>query len=160
MKIKMQTFEPDGEHCRDCISRKDTIEWLKKVTVTDGITFETGFKQILHDIEQMPSVEPDRRRGHITYKHRHHHNVKHYTGEDLNGEVHTISVIEDYEVDEPYCSECGKRIDDIQCSFCAKCGADMRERKDCSTCKYQDREPRECPSDRDYKCWVKMEGKE
>ena len=41
----------------DLISRKDTIEWLKKVTVTDGITFETGFKQILVDIEQMPSAE-------------------------------------------------------------------------------------------------------
>lgn len=42
----------------DCISRKDTIEWLKKVTVTDGITFKTGFEQILYDIEQMPSVTP------------------------------------------------------------------------------------------------------
>ena len=41
----------------DLISRKDTIEWLKKVTVTDGITFETGFKQILTDIKQMPSAE-------------------------------------------------------------------------------------------------------
>lgn len=41
----------------DLISRKETIEWLKKVTVTDGITFETGFKQILVDIEQMPSAE-------------------------------------------------------------------------------------------------------
>ena len=43
----------------DLISRKDTIEWLKKVTVTDGITFETGFKQILVDIEQMPSAESE-----------------------------------------------------------------------------------------------------
>ena len=44
--------------CEDCISREETIEWLKKVTVTDGITFKTGFEQILYDIEQMPSVTP------------------------------------------------------------------------------------------------------
>ena len=44
----------------DCISRKETIEWLKRVTVTDGITFETGFKQILTDIDEMPSVQPMR----------------------------------------------------------------------------------------------------
>ena len=44
------------EPCDDAISRQETIEWLKKVTKIDGITFETGFKQILHDIEQMPSV--------------------------------------------------------------------------------------------------------
>lgn len=42
--------------CEDCISRKDTIEWLKKVTVTEGIEFQTGFEQILYDIEQMPPV--------------------------------------------------------------------------------------------------------
>ncbi len=45
-----------GVECEDAISRADTIEWLKKVTVTDGITFETGFKQILTDIQNMPSV--------------------------------------------------------------------------------------------------------
>ena len=44
--------------CEDAISRKDTIEWLKKVTVTEGIEFKTGFEQILYDIEQMPSVIP------------------------------------------------------------------------------------------------------
>lgn len=38
--------------------KKEIIEWLKKVTVTDGITFKTGFKQILRDIETMSSVIP------------------------------------------------------------------------------------------------------
>lgn len=47
----------------DCISRKDTIDWLKKVTATDGITFETGFKQILTDIKNMPSVQPKAKTG-------------------------------------------------------------------------------------------------
>ena len=40
----------------DLISRSELIKWLKKVTVTDGITFETGFKQILTDIENQPTV--------------------------------------------------------------------------------------------------------
>lgn len=47
-----------GIECEDAISRADTIEWLKKVTVTDGITFKTGFKQILTDIQNMPPVTP------------------------------------------------------------------------------------------------------
>lgn len=46
-----------GNTCEDAISRKDTLDWLKQVTVTEGITFETGFKQILTDIRNMPSVE-------------------------------------------------------------------------------------------------------
>lgn len=46
--------------CEDAISRQETIEWLKRVTKTDGITFETGFKQIIHDIEQMPSVSTEK----------------------------------------------------------------------------------------------------
>lgn len=54
MAIKALEQQP----CEDCISRKETIEWLKKVTVTEGISFKTGFEQILYDIEQMPSVTP------------------------------------------------------------------------------------------------------
>ncbi len=53
-----QLMYEQPELCADCISRKDTIEYLKQVTVTDGITFETGFKQILLDIENMPGVLP------------------------------------------------------------------------------------------------------
>ena len=41
----------------DLISRSALIEYLEKVTVTEGITFETGFKQILTDIKNQPTVE-------------------------------------------------------------------------------------------------------
>jgi hypothetical protein len=51
------------EPCEDAISRKDLIEFLEKVTVTDGITFETGFKQILTDIRNAPSVQPKQKMG-------------------------------------------------------------------------------------------------
>ena len=60
---KLPSVTPEPKSSDDCVSRKDTIAWLKKVTVTDGITFETGFKQIIRDIEQMPSVTPERQTG-------------------------------------------------------------------------------------------------
>lgn len=71
------------------------------------------------ELDWLPSVEPET--CHVVLKHRHHHNVKHYTGEDINGETHTISVLEDYEVDEPYCSNCGRRVEDISGIYCAYC---------------------------------------
>lgn len=39
------------------IDRDKLIDFLEKVTVTDGITFETGFKQILTDIKNQPVIE-------------------------------------------------------------------------------------------------------
>ena len=42
------------------IDADELIEFLKKVTITDGITFETGFKQILTDIKNQHTVEPVR----------------------------------------------------------------------------------------------------
>lgn len=56
--IKPLKREIEQQPSEDCISRKETIEWLKKVTVTEGIEFKTGFEQIIYDIEQMPSVTP------------------------------------------------------------------------------------------------------
>lgn len=41
----------------DLISRSALIEYLENVTVTEGITFETGYKQILVDIRNQPTVE-------------------------------------------------------------------------------------------------------
>lgn len=40
----------------DLISRSELIDFLKAVTVTDGITFETGFKQIITDINNQPTA--------------------------------------------------------------------------------------------------------
>ena len=39
------------------IDADELIEFLKKVTITDGITFETGFKQILTDIKNQPTFD-------------------------------------------------------------------------------------------------------
>lgn len=39
---------------KDLIDRTKLIKFLETVTVTEGITFETGFKQILVDIKNQP----------------------------------------------------------------------------------------------------------
>lgn len=94
------TFCADKQTDGDLISRKDTIEWLKKVTVTDGITFETGFKQILTDIKQMPSAE------------------KTAVWVGIDDEPH-----EDWE-----CDHCGFIIFGVEepYRFCPNCGAKMK----------------------------------
>ena len=95
----------------DCISRNDTIEWFKRVTVTDGITFETGFRQILTDIQNMPSVQPMRPKG-----------------KWVSAKVGKLFPSNDYK-----CSRCGNvlNFDGVNAgrgdaNFCPNCGADMR----------------------------------
>ena len=89
----------------DLISRKDTIEWLKKVTVTDGITFETGFKQILTDIEQMPSAEKNEM----------------WIDEGFYAEGHSEHAYRCSECDEHYIGYVG------EFKYCPNCGAKMQE---------------------------------
>ena len=79
-------------------------------------------------IKWLPTAEnkgEDRPKGHWIMKHRTHNEIKHYTGQDEMGETHTISVLERYEADEPYCSECGKRAGDTSQNYCCACGAKM-----------------------------------
>lgn len=104
---------PTVEMAEDCISRADTIKWLKKVTVTEGIEFKTGFEQIIYDIEQMPSVQPQPKRG---------------KWKVIRKEYEFMGGI----VNEPQgckCSNCGGIVK-LKSDFCPNCGADMREVQD------------------------------
>lgn len=94
------------EPCEDCVSRKETIEWLKKVTVTDGITFKTGFEQILYDIEQMPSVKPQRP-----------------PGKWLDKKM-TIKGAHGMAYGRYACSVCKKKFPN-KSNYCPNCGAEM-----------------------------------
>lgn len=94
------------EPCDDAISRADTIEWLKKVTVTDGITFETGFKQILTDIRNMPPVTPNQKMGHW---------------KRISTDKYVQHAMAFYR-----CSECGEDIIGEH-NYCPNCGAKMEE---------------------------------
>ena len=96
---------PTVEMDEDCISRADTIKWLKKVTVTEGIEFKTGFEQIIYDIEQMPSVTSQPKRGKWIWY-------------EVDG------------VDYCKCDKCHNGAWEMEFDFCSYCGADMREGED------------------------------
>ena len=84
----------------ELIDKQATIDWLKKVTVTEGITFEAGFEQIIYDIEQMPSVTPTRPTGKWE------------------------KFVDDYKK----CSKCGKLVKFYRnYKYCPNCGAKMIE---------------------------------
>ena len=79
-------------------------------------------------VDELPSVTPERPNGHWIIKHRNINKIEYHTGEDvLNDEIHTVKELIRYETDDPYCSECGKRADDIAQDFCGYCGVRIRE---------------------------------
>lgn len=125
----LETLEQ--EPCNDAISRQAAIDCLNADFTIDGkenmetvVDYINGaFKQI----KALPSVTPKPKMGQWIMKHRTHNEVNHYTGQDEMGETHTISVLERYEVDEPYCSKCGKLAGDTSQNFCCACGAKMVE---------------------------------
>lgn len=59
------------------------------------------------------------------YKHRHRGGIRIYEGKDEMGETRRISVDERYEIDDPYCSECGKLNESVWLNYCPHCGAKM-----------------------------------
>jgi hypothetical protein len=65
------------------------------------------------------------------YKERHRKSYRQYTGFDDAGETHTITVLEESEGKEPYCSECGAQAAESFLEYCPHCGAKMGgERRD------------------------------
>ena len=63
--------------------------------------------------------------GRWLYKHRHRGGFRTYEGYDEFGEKHSVRVDERYEIDEPYCSECGKWNESVWLNYCPNCGAKM-----------------------------------
>ena len=67
------------------------------------------------------SAQP--KRGKWIKKHRHYGGFRSYTGFDVMGEQHTVTVDERSEYDDLYCSECGARSADNFLNFCPNCGS-------------------------------------
>lgn len=105
------------------------LEDLPPVTPTDeemAMQYQRGYIDGFK--EGKSTFEP--KTGHWIMKHRNINKIEYHTGEDvLNDEIHTVKELIRYETDDPYCSECGKRTDDIAQDFCGYCGAKM-ERSD------------------------------
>ena len=69
------------------------------------------------------------KRGHWVEKHRHRGGYRQVTGKEpmsLSNETHTIIINERYEIDDLYCSECGKLNESVFTNFCPNCGAKMK----------------------------------
>ena len=81
-----------------------------------------------NDIARFPTIDPDslRPKGRWEIKHRHRGGFRQYTGHDEFGNLHTITVDERFESDDPYCQFCGKFNESEHRNFCPNCGADMR----------------------------------
>ena len=62
------------------------------------------------------------------YKHRHRKSYRQCTGFDSIGEIHTITVLEETEGEEPYCSNCGAQAAESFLNYCPRCGAQMASR--------------------------------
>ena len=111
--------------CGDAISRKDAEKRIDEALTRVLVDSEGIGKKIL---SKLPSITPERPKGHWILKHRNINKIEYHTGADvLTDEIHTVKELIRYETDEPYCSECGKRADDIAQNYCGYCGAGMRE---------------------------------
>ena len=120
-----RTEERTKTHACVCINRQAAIDAIGNVPDhDDGMVYE-ALSHAQRDVALLPPVTPQPKIGHWILKHRTHNAVKHYTGQDEMGETHTISVLERYEVNEPYCSECGKLAGDTSQDYCCSCGAKM-----------------------------------
>lgn len=117
----------EQQPCEDCISRKDAINLVHDLAqpCDNSYDWDISADDMIDGIKELPSVTPQPKIGKWIMKHRTHNKIKHYTGQDEMGETHTISVLERYEVDEPYCSECGKLAGDTSQDYCCACGAKM-----------------------------------
>lgn len=118
----------EQQPCDDAVSRKAAIDILKEKwnMFSDA---NDAMQESIDTIEALKPVTPQQKMGYWIMKHRTHNEVKYYTGQDEMGETHTISVLERYEADEPYCSECGKRAGDTSQDYCCACGTKMQGRR-------------------------------
>lgn len=112
------------------ISRKAVLneidEWIDVYSVSTEKDYRIPLKRARASIAKTPTadVEPVRH-GRWTKKRRHRGGIRRYTGIDDMGEQHTITVDEQAEYDDLYCSECGKQSADNFLNYCPNCGAKM-----------------------------------
>lgn len=131
IKDCIEALQPAQPPCNqlttDCISRQAVLEQINCWIGSGEYRYTNATYYLTRRMQSISPVTPQPKIGHWIMKHRTHNAVKHYTGQDEMGETHTISVLERYDVNEPYCSECGKLAGDTSQDYCCACGAKMVE---------------------------------
>lgn len=84
----------------DCVSREAVINLMKTNWAdNDG---DTAMQISIDDVRELPSVEPERAKGHWKWR-------------------------TSYGIDRCKCSKCGLGSWEMEFNYCPYCGADMRE---------------------------------
>ena len=111
------------------IRREDAVKIAERYGVANGSVLgrHSGLADcIANEILNLPTVDvAPVVHGKWNYVHRHRGGFRTYVGVDRSGETHTITVDERMEIDEPYCSVCGKWNESTWLSYCPNCGAKM-----------------------------------
>lgn len=111
-KLPSVDIPPEHDGCKDC-------RWQSQSKT------EMPCKQCKQNYKDEWQKKP-----HWIMKHRTINEVKYHTGLDDMGEEHTIKELIRYEVDEPYCSECGMKAGDTSQNYCCFCGVKMGGEQD------------------------------
>lgn len=109
-------------------------DYIERDAVVDLITRRYENPEICtQEINSIPAADvAPVVHGRWIYKHRHRGGIRIYEGKDEMGETRRISVDERYEIDDPYCSECGKLNESVWLNYCPHCGVTM-DNEPCTT---------------------------
>lgn len=103
----------------------DADALLLKIDLHGTNKFGMLDEDIREFVKQIPTADVEEvKHGEWIYKHRHRGGFVKKIGYEKYGNLHTITVDERYETDDPYCSECGK-LGETFLNYCANCGAKM-----------------------------------
>lgn len=110
----------------ELITKGQAIKQIQKYGVgcfdADDFIPEQAERFVINKIKELQPIQP--KTGHWIYKKRMiGSGVKYYTGEDENGEIHMVKVVDRSYADVGYCSECGKRQGDTSDRYCSYCGS-------------------------------------
>lgn len=87
------------------------------------------FPVVEETIMEAPTIEPDslRPKGRWEWKHRRRGGFRKRKGITYTGEELEVTIDDRYEIDDPYCSVCGKFNESVFLNYCPSCGAQMEK---------------------------------